>query len=28
MLVDKKHLISCWVEPLSRNCCWQAGVYC
>jgi len=22
----KKHLISCWAELLSKNCCWQAGV--
>jgi len=28
MLVDKNHLISCCVETLSRNCCWQTGVYC
>jgi len=23
----KKHLISCRTELLSKNCCWQAGVY-
>jgi len=24
----KKHLISWWAELLSKNYCWQAGVYC
>jgi len=28
MLVVKKHLISCWAELLSKNCCWQAGMSC
>jgi len=28
ILVDKKHLISWWAELLSKNCCWQAGMYC
>jgi len=27
-MVDKKRLISCWAELFSKNCCWQAGVYC
>jgi len=26
--VDKKHLISCRAELLSKNCSWQAGVHC
>jgi len=28
MLVDKKHMVSCWAELLSKNRCWQAGMYC
>jgi len=24
----KKHMILCWAELLSKNCCRQAGVYC
>jgi len=32
-MVDKKHLISCWAELLSKSfcwqgCCWKKGVEC